>query len=641
MDEEEKLKYSLIGQEEAPAVNAGDVMIGQELPNTVVQSQPLTEAEGADLFGGQMLNNLNRGNNNSLAQAYNLPEVGLDRIIQAEPLPQSGLDRIVQSQPLTQGEQAGLVEGQRLGELRQDGANSLMQALDLPEVGLDRIVQSQPLTDQDSMNLATPVQSQPLTEAERADLNNKSKTSSSPDFSGVGVSLSPFTKGIFDSLKKGITQPQFGMMGIDPRQNPYKDTIAPDVAQSPTATAQSAQAAQAAQDLETAPNFDPFTGQTIENPTPFDFNNDPSAGMTMNQQAIANALAGTNAQSQEEGQVTATPPPQTLSQFMRYEDAPEQRTEQFVDEQGRLRFRPTQEALQLQAGTNLTPPPRDGFNSEIDPGFIRQAPNNIDPGFIRQAPNEIDPGFTRERPNIINSQGFQGAGEARESRLDARPDFNAAISDRDRRAARGEGLSQADLRDLAQGMDPNASEGQRMRALEIQQRAGLGQFKPEKELTDLEKREIESRIRGREADIAASEIKGGFEPRVIDVGEERAMELSPGYFQRIAKDKPNKTGLQTTLENLQADLKSGRLSQEQHDIAVGNATNIYIGLKEPKQTEIDVQKRIDEIKEGKMGATPAEGADASDVRSYATEAEAKAAGVKGEVLIGGRRAIIE
>jgi hypothetical protein len=42
-----------------------------------------------------------------------------------------------------------------------------------------------------------------------------------------------------------------------------------------------------------------------------------------------------------------------------------------------------------------------------------------------------------------------------------------------------------------------------------------------------------------------------------------------------------------------------------------------------------------------MGATPAEGADASNVKSYATEAEAKASGVKGEVLIGGRRAVIE
>ena len=264
---------------------------------------------------------------------------------------------------------------------------------------------------------------------------------------------------------------------------------------------------------------------------------------------------------------------------------------------------------------------------------------NVDPGFIQQ-PSLRDPdaGFIRPAPNLSD---FERESLARESRLDARPDFNEAISDRDRRAARGEGLSQADARDLAQGMDPNASEGQRMRALEIQSRLGLGQFKPEKELSDLEKREIESRIRGRDADIAALERKGGFEPRVIDVGGERAMELSPGYFQRIAKDTPKKTGLQTTIENLQSDLDSGRLTQEQYDIAVSNAKNLYIGLKQPKQNETDVSNRISELQNQAMGVTSAEGTDASDVKSYATEAEAKASGVKGEVLIGGRRAVIE
>jgi|5_EtaG_2_1085323.scaffolds.fasta_scaffold02703_4 hypothetical protein len=77
---------------------------------------------------------------------------------------------------------------------------------------------------------------------------------------------------------------------------------------------------------------------------------DQNQGMDMNQQAIANA------QGQE---ATVPPPAQTLSQFMRYEDAPEQRTEQFLDEQGRLRFRPTQEALQLQAQGAVAQPPVD------------------------------------------------------------------------------------------------------------------------------------------------------------------------------------------------------------------------------------------------------------------------------------------
>jgi hypothetical protein len=135
---------------------------------------------------------------------------------------------------------------------------------------------------------------------------------------------------------------------------------------------------------------------------------------------------------------------------------------------------------------------------------------------------------------------------------------------------------------LAQGLAKDATEGERMRALQIQSRLGLGDFEPEKELTDLEKREIESRISAREEDIAASGRKADFKPRLIDVGGERAIELSPGYFQRIPKDTPNKTGLQKTLENLQSDLDSGRLTQEEYDIATKNATDLYIGREKPK-----------------------------------------------------------
>jgi len=69
---------------------------------------------------------------------------------------------------------------------------------------------------------------------------------------------------------------------------------------------------------------------------------------------------------------------------------------------------------------------------------------------------------------------------------------------------------------------------------------------------------------------------------LIDVGGETAMELSPGYFQRIPKDTPDKTGLQATLENLQSDLDSGRLTQEEYDIATKNARDLYIGREEPK-----------------------------------------------------------
>lgn len=295
---------------------------------------------------------------------------------------------------------------------------------------------------------------------------------------------------------------------------------------------------------------------------------------------------------------------------------------------------------------------------EITGGLPRGGDSRLTPR--PELPSNIDPGFTPgPRPSLPD---FIQDRTGREDRVGARtPEISSSVlpdilnprSDRGR-----EGLSQADARDLAQGLDPNASESQRMRALQIQSRLGLGQFKPERELSELEQREIESRIRGREADIAQGETKAGFQPRLIDVGGESAMELSPGYFQRIPKDTPNKTGLEKTLENLQADLESGRLTQEEYEIASKNARNVYIGRKEPKEptpsptpsSEFEnIINTVDatdapQVATGRGQARrgrPVEGADASDIKSFATEAEARASGEKGEVLIAGRRAVIE
>ena len=229
-----------------------------------------------------------------------------------------------------------------------------------------------------------------------------------------------------------------------------------------------------------------------------------------------------------------------------------------------------------------TPPP--AFSTRPSPlspdgGFRVTGGNSVG---VTQTPGSNLSPFEQaslERQQRIGGTGsFAGDSAAREARIDSRPDFNEVRRDSDRRGGK---LSQADLRDLAQGQSPRATDGEKARALEIQQRAGLGAFEPEKELTELEKREIESRIRARDEEITKSERKTNFQPRLIDVGGEKAMELTPGYFQRIPKDTPKKTGLQKTIENLEADLKSGRLTQEEHDIAAKNATNLYIGRKDP------------------------------------------------------------
>ena len=152
---------------------------------------------------------------------------------------------------------------------------------------------------------------------------------------------------------------------------------------------------------------------------------DQNQGMDMNQQAIADA------QGQE---ATAPPPAQTLSQFMRYEDAPEQRTEQFVDAQGRMRFRPTQEALQLQGQGAVAQPPVNALSSFEQDSLSRQQ-------------------------RIGGTGSYEGDSEAREARVrasDRQPGESQA--DRDTRIAQSrttggqtQGMSFDDARRIAEG----------------------------------------------------------------------------------------------------------------------------------------------------------------------------------------------
>ena len=75
-------------------------------------------------------------------------------------------------------------------------------------------------------------------------------------------------------------------------------------------------------------------------------------------------------------------------------------------------------------------------------------------------------------PNVDRSS-FEQASADREARQAARPDFGAAVSDRDRRAARGEGISDADRSDIAKAQNPNASASDRARGMKVAEKAGL------------------------------------------------------------------------------------------------------------------------------------------------------------------------
>ena len=280
-----------------------------------------------------------------------------------------------------------------------------------------------------------------------------------------------------------------------------------------------------------SPVVDPFTGQTIESPTPFNANNSLPAGMTMGQAAIMKALpdqnqgmdmnqqAISNAQIQgvTQGQETtqgqeATAPSldQTLSQFMRNEDAPEQRTEQFVDPQGRLRRRLTPEASALQ-------------------GFA--------PGVQPLAPEYTD--FEREslaRQQRIGGTGsFAGDSAAREARLRAnerQPGESQAAADTrvaQSRTTGGqtEGLSFDDARRRAEGQ--LAARGVRNpSASDINSLARAIQAAEPERLAELETKRAKDA-----ADLRDAEAKKDFKPQVVEIGGQKLIQLSPNYYQPV------------------------------------------------------------------------------------------------------------
>ena len=314
-------------------------------------------------------------------------------------------------------------------------------------------------------------------------------------------------------------------------------------------------------------NIDPFTGQTIENPTPFSADKRLPAGMDMNQAAIMNALPEqsqgvdmnqaaiinalpkqnqgmdmnqqsiANAQGQE---ATVPLPAQTLSQFMRYEDSPEQRTEQFVDEQGRMRFRPTQEALQLQGQGAVAQPPVDALSSFEQDSLARQQ-------------------------GIGGTGSFEGDSEAREARVrasDRQPGESQA--DRDTRIAQSrttggqtEGLSFDDARRRAEGQlaargvkNPSASQ---VNALA----RGIQAGEPER-LAELEtKRAVnEARLKTAQATLDRPEFEG----KVYTINGVTFAQTSNGGAQVIS------TGTETP-EEATAKMKDYEFALEQIDKA--------------------------------------------------------------------------
>jgi len=215
------------------------------------------------------------------------------------------------------------------------------------------------------------------------------------------------------------------------------------------------------------------------------------------------------------------------------------------------------------------------------------------PAAVAQPPVDALSSFERDslaRQQRIGGTGsFAGDSAAREARLRAnerQPGESQAAADTrvaQSRTTGGqtEGLSFDDARRRAEGQlaargvrNPSASQ---VNALA----RGIQAAEPER-LAELATQRAKDA-----ADLKKSELAASFEPKELDIGGNKYIQYTPTYIQPVIEDTPEKTGLQSTLENLQSDLTSGRLTQEEYDIAVRTATNAYIGREKPKGQTTD------------------------------------------------------
>ena len=174
---------------------------------------------------------------------------------------------------------------------------------------------------------------------------------------------------------------------------------------------------QAAPGIIDAPSsvVDPFTGQTIENPTPFNANNSLPAGMTMSQAAIMNALPDQNQGMDMNQQAISNAQIEGATQG--------------------------QETVKGQAATT----PASGLTTVGGASLSEFLSGQAMPerGFVREERRLSGRGVT------LTPEQMDELSAEREARLAARLPGDQAVSDRERRAARGDGISMADRTAMA------------------------------------------------------------------------------------------------------------------------------------------------------------------------------------------------
>jgi hypothetical protein len=325
---------------------------------------------------------------------------------------------------------------------------------------------------------------------------------------------------------------------------------------------------------------------------------------------------------------------------------------------------------QFQAQPEVAQPPVDS----AVPNAIAQPPAGALSSFEKDS-------LARQQ-RIGGTGSFEGDSDARDARLRAEErQPGETQTQRDTRVAQsrtqgssaGGQLSQADLRDLAQGSSRDATDGEKARALEIQQRAGLGEFKPDMTPSEQEALQVESADKESfNTSISNSTspegvvdynqalnkyVKGGgsskgyleflrkgqeLEQKAKDAGKKPEITVVEiGGFRALLQDGRYMTG--TTVGGEELSTSAIRTLQGRIEL-LGDAEEDYFSGDSERMKRAERTITALDIKNdfgGQLSAKDYFEPNSDDtIRSFATESEANASGVKGEVVIGGRKAII-
>ena len=269
---------------------------------------------------------------------------------------------------------------------------------------------------------------------------------------------------------------------------------------------------------------------------------------------------------------------------------------------------PTIREIMAQPGTSQAPSlsALDSRNlpaTSLDGGITRNLPASpLDGGVTRNLPaSPLDGGITRNLPatsvspemisdlvkrdQLPSLSSFEKASQDRIARMDASPDFMKAQPARmtaqpasvDSRTSSQ--LSKGEMRDLITGQQPGATIGQQTRAMEIMQRAGMGEFDKTSEQLQQERLELSKRADER-AQVglgleqeAAKRAQDKYDNDLLESKRkaQRELELEPLEDEKIAADIAR---IKAATDSYKARAKSER-SRLVGDVLISESGIIY------------------------------------------------------------------